>query len=370
MNYKKFLVILFFCLGIYIFYTRGINFVPAEELAIPSTIGFDITQEDSGEIKFSIPIAVYNFTGEATPSTLIQTGVGKTIGDTREDRQAKADLKFILGLEKIIIWGEAAAQYGLEPEIDILFANPNVNDTGLNAVCKGDAMDILKSNVEGYPNPGDYLSNVIKHATEFNFFSDNYKLMDIYVRIGAEGRSLVLPYIEIKDKKPAITGIALFVKDKMVKKIGMKEAKILNLLKVDNVKGILSLGDNSKEYIDYYATSKKKVKCEKVKDKYTFYIDLSLTGDITNNNLYEDIANNPDMAKKFEGNMNKKVEQMCYEFIDKMQNEYKIDCLGLGRVAAAKYGRHTGTDWNKAVSEADIVVKVKTKIDRFGRGDY
>jgi hypothetical protein len=43
-----------------------------------------------------------------------------------------------------------------------------------------------------------------------------------------------------------------------------------------------------------------------------------------------------------------------------MQNDYKLDCLALGRVAAAKYGRHTGTDWNKAVSEAEIVVKCKS----------
>ncbi|MCY6355149.1 Ger(x)C family spore germination protein [Clostridium sp. ZS2-4] len=369
MNYKKVLTILFFCIGIYIFFASGTVSVPSEEIAVPSTIGFDLERKGS-EVEYSIPIAVYNYTGKEIPSTIIQTGVGKTIGGTREDRQLGSDLKFLLGLEKVLIWGEDIARFGIESSIDMLFANPNVNDTGLNAVCKGKSMDILKFSVEGYPNAGDYIENLLTHAKEFNFFSDNYKLMDIYVRIGAEGRTLVLPYIEIIDKKPKITGMAVFNEDKMVTTLGMKDTKILNLLKEDNVKGMLSIRKNTAEYIDYYPTSKRKVSCEKIDDKYKFIIYLSLNGDIINNNLYEDIANKPAVQKKFINDIEKKTTETCYEFIDKMQNDYKIDCLALGTVAAAKYGRHTETDWNKIVSEADIIVNVKVKLDKFGRGDY
>ena len=38
--------------------------------------------------------------------------------------------------------------------------------------------------------------------------------------------------------------------------------------------------------------------------------------------------------------------------------------------AVAKYGRETGVDWDKEVSNADIKVSVKVKIDKMGIGQY
>lgn len=370
MSNKKFFTILIICVSLYIFYLKGNTFIPAENLAIPSSIGVDTIYPNGPTPEYSIPIAVYNFLGEKPTPTIIQTGIGKTIGQTRQDRQLKLNLKFILGLEKMLIFSEKTSRLGLENIIDILFANRNVNDTAVSAVCKGKSEDILKLSMKNYPNPGDYLSDSIKSNTEFNFFSDNYKLMDIYVRMGAEGRTLVLPYVEIKEQKPKITGLAIFKKDKMVQKIGIDEARILNLLKEDNVRGIISIRRSPKEYVDFYATNKRKITCKKENDKYTFYIDLSLNGDIVTNTLYKNLANNPVLIQKLKDNINKEVTTMCYNFINKMQNQYKIDCLSLGSVGAAKIGRHKGTDWDKVVSEANIIVNVKTKISGMGRGDY
>ncbi|MCY6959398.1 Ger(x)C family spore germination protein [Clostridium brassicae] len=370
MSNKKFFVGFIVCIVLYIFYIKGKTFVPAEQLTIPSAVGHDIVYKNGGAPEYSISIAVYNFSGKKPTPTTIETGIGKTIGQTRQNRQLKLDLKFMLGLEKLLIFSEEIADFGLENIINILFSNPNINDTALSAVCKGKSEDILKLNMKGYPNPGDYLYDVIKNNREFNFFSDNYKLMDIYVRMDAEGRTLVLPYVEIKNQKPEITGVAIFKKGKMVKKVGIDEAKVLNMLKENDVKGIISIKTSFKEYIDFYATTKRHITCKKEGDKYTFYIDLLLKGDITSNTLYKNLANNPVLMQKFKDDINKEVTTMCYNFINKMQKEYKIDCLSLGIVGAAKTGRHKGTDWDKVVSEANIIVNVNTQIDRMGRGDY
>ena len=61
---------------------------------------------------------------------------------------------------------------------------------------------------------------------------------------------------------------------------------------------------------------------------------------------------------------------MCNDFLDNMKNVYKVDCLNLGMYAVAKYGREKGVDWNKEVSNADIKVSVKVKIDKIGIGQY
>ena len=78
----------------------------------------------------------------------------------------------------------------------------------------------------------------------------------------------------------------------------------------------------------------------------------------------------PKTIKKFEEEMASQTEAMCYRFLNKMKNEYNVDCLGLGRIAAAKYGRGTGVDWDKVVCSSDISVNVTIKLDNQGRGDY
>ena len=68
--------------------------------------------------------------------------------------------------------------------------------------------------------------------------------------------------------------------------------------------------------------------------------------------------------------MTAKIKKDCKDFIEKIQKQYKIDVLNLGEVAAAKYGRHTGVDWNEVVSNSEIKVNVKVKVEGNGRGDY
>ncbi|MBV1820656.1 Ger(x)C family spore germination C-terminal domain-containing protein, partial [Bacteroidales bacterium MSK.15.36] len=50
--------------------------------------------------------------------------------------------------------------------------------------------------------------------------------------------------------------------------------------------------------------------------------------------------------------------------------EYKIDLLELGRIAAAKYGRRTGVDWDEVVSDSEIDIKVNSKIVTTGKGNF
>ena len=44
------------------------------------------------------------------------------------------------------------------------------------------------------------MEGMVKHATNYNFLSSEYNLMNIYVTLDSEGKNLVLPYLEIKDK--------------------------------------------------------------------------------------------------------------------------------------------------------------------------
>ena len=56
----------------------------------------------------------------------------------------------------------------------------------------------------------------------------------------------------------------------------MKDTKIMNMLRENKVKGILTIQKDSEKYVNYEAESKRKITCKKIGDKYTFTIDLNL----------------------------------------------------------------------------------------------
>lgn len=368
MKVNKYLTLTLVIISLLFYFQKGVTFVPAEELSILSAIGMDLVRNEEGKTEYNVPISIYNFGTKPNTKSYVISGRGETLGETRESRQLKLDKKLLLGLERIVVASDEVARFGIFQWVDILFANPNVNDTGYFIVSKDKAEDILKLNVEGYPNSGDYIEGMVRHSVEQNFFSRKYELMDVYHHLVGEGRNLAVPYVEIINKLPTITEMALFKGDKMVRKIDIKEASAMNLLRESDVSGTISIEESLKKYTDVYATSKKKVKVEREGEKYKFSISLNMEGYIISNLLYENPSNKPENLKKIEDQVKKKVKTMTEEFIEKMQNEYKVDCLNLGKYGAAKYGRHRGTDWNEVVTNADINVNVNAKISINTRG--
>jgi Ger(x)C family germination protein len=341
----------------------------AEDLSIPAGIGFDIEKVNESTLLYKVIISSYVFQEKKTISR-ITTGVQKSLGQTRQNRQLKIDKKFLIGLEKVDIISEEQAKEGIRNILDILFNNPSANDTALVAICRGDAKTILEHSIQGYPSSSDYIEGMIKSSRAFNFFTDNYKTIDVFVRLDAEGRNFTLPYLVLEDQGPKIDGVALFKSDKMIGKIGIQQAKILNMLSTGRGKGIITVQNSSDEYIDFYARCKRKVKCTRENGMYNFDISLKLNGEIISNELDKKVSEDEEERSKLEKEMAEKVEESCNRVLKIMQEDYKTDFLELGRVAAAKYGRDKDIDWNEAVSNSNIQVKAEVKIEKQGRGDY
>lgn len=341
-----------------------------ENVSTPIAVGVDINKTGQNDIEYKIPIALYVYENPTNVTSRVVTGTARTIGGTRENRQIRTNKKFLLGLEKMFILGEETVHYGIDEMIDIVIHNPQINDKATAIVFNGKAEDILKYKMEGYVSSAEFIDDMIKNSKYFNFFSQQYTMMDLIVRIDAEGRNSMLPYVELKERGPEITGLALFKEDKMVAKTNMEEAKIINLLKENKVRGMLSIQKNSKEYINYYAKSNRKVQCYKKGEKYKFIINLSLNGSIESNELYKNLNKDSKILKEFTRDMENHVKNMCENFVAKAKCEYNVDFLDLGRIAAAKYGRETGVDWNKVICNSDIEVNVKVKVEGEGRGEY
>lgn len=369
---KKINLLKFFLIILVLFIVSyGTNFekTSVELLSIPSLVGFDI--DNSGkDAQYRISVCAYIFKEDETTEKKVSTGIALSPGQARQNRQLKLGRSFLIGLEKADIIGEDNARKGIKNTFDILFNNPSVNDTAFVAVCGGSALDILKFNIQGYATAGDFLEEMIKNSKAYSFFTDNYKIIDAFVRVDSEGRSLTLPYIEITKEGLNLTGLALFNGDKMVRKLSLEDSKVLNMLSENAGKGMINLQKNSDEYVDFYTKVKRKVNCTKKDGKYKFDIMLNFKGDIITNQYNKKIQTEYDEKEKLEKIFANKIEAECKKFIAKMQNDYNVDCLELGRIAAAKYGRDLGVDWDREISEAIISVKATVKIVKQGRGDY
>ena len=339
-----------------------------ENIGIIVGVGHDI-QKKGSTVTYNLPLLVYAFEGKDKIITRVVSGAGINLGETREDRQLRSGRSISLGLVKVYIFSQDAAMLGLKNYLDILHNNPEVNDRALCVVCKGKAEDILKFPIQGFQSSADFINGMVKNLGENNFFPQQYSLTDLIVRVKAEGRNSVLPYVEIKDNTIETTGLAIFKKDKMVAKADMGETKIINMLKENGVKGILTLQNGSK-YINCFTTAKNNITCSKVDGKYKFVINLNLKGDIISNELYNNIQSDPKVMKRFEEDMTNYVQKMSNEFINKSKCQYKTDVLDLGRIAAAKYGKGTGTNWDETICNSDIEVNVKFEVVNEGRGDF
>ena len=337
-----------------------------ENLDIPIAIAADLEESDYVRVILS----VYEFGSGRNITSRVLKSSGTNIGETRNDRQRKSNKKFLLGIEKLYIATEAYARNGIRNMIDILVNNPTVNDRSPTIIFNGKAEELLEYKIEGYASSAEYVEGMIKNSMYYNFFTNQFSMMDLIVRVDAEGRNSVLPYVELKEEIPQITGFAIFREDKMIGKTNMKEARAISLLRFNGGKGMLTIQRDPKHYVDFYAESKRKVKCYKIDGKYNFIINIELNGTIASNELDTSIYKDPKGLKKITSDIEDQVKKMCTEYINKAKYEYKTDIWELGRVAAAKYGRQTGMDWDKVISESNIEVRVKATVKDLGRGLY
>lgn len=342
-----------------------------ENLVIYSGIGNDITKLADGDFEYSVPISAYTFATDGSILSNIYVGKGTTIPETREARQRKLNKRYMVGFEKVYLFSEEVARHGIEPIIDILFRSQWVNDNGYALVCDGKAEDMMKAKVSGYNSAVDYLEGMIYSSKTHDFYAKEYSLISLVQTIDGEGKKAALPYVEMKNGQFHITGMALFKKDKMVTKLDMEDTRIMNMMRNSDVSALIDIEDNSKQYASFDAIVKRKVKCTKEGNRFKFVINLNVVGNIINTNQsYEGIMNNPKLQKEFEEMLAKKIKTKNDEFIRRMQKEYNMDIINISEAAISKYGRHTGIDWDEAVSKADIKVNVKVKVNQHLRGNY
>ena len=340
------------------------NMESIEDLAILSGFGYDIEKKD--KTKSVIAIEFISTGKEKEVGTDYFVGKGNSIYGALENYKAKQDKPFTYGSELVYLISEEKAKSGLEDISYDLLSFPNVNITARTLICEGKCKDYFALKLES-GSASEKLSKQIEFANEKYFFTKNYTVKDFLCMYHQQGRSLYLPYVEIIDKNPQLTGVAIFKDNKFFKKIPIEEAKLMNILRNSGGKGIITVrSDNFLKYLELEGSSKLDINVSSTNDTLKYDIIVSVSGDLRVDTLESNELTKKQilkLAKILEDKLKKDLNNE----VDKIQDVYGFDCLDLSKYAIAEYGTDSGFDSDECFRNAKINIDVKVKINSTGR---
>jgi Ger(x)C family germination protein len=358
---------------------------PIENLGILLGIGYDMEYDDD-KIVFVDPAEIPIINKENKES-IVYTGKGNTIYQLVQNRMSKMPTKFTVGTEQISIISENRAKIGIKDIIDVIFRDTNSNLNCLIAVNKGKCKAYLDMNNKTDETNSMIIYDLLTFSHFANFFQEKVTVAELFKMYYQEGRKICVPYIDINNNKPEITGIALFDKDKMVFKVPINEAIYFNILKNSKGKGYLYLSakedlsyfnieefndyslittPSEQNYLEIYADSKKDVKVSMIEGRLKYNINISISGVIMCNTLINQYIDK-DTIGLLEEVFTKKIKEQLNKEVSKIQHVYQDDYLDLGQYAVAKYGRNSKYASKEYFERSIIEVEVNVTIKSVGR---
>ncbi|PAB59137.1 Ger(x)C family spore germination protein [Anaeromicrobium sediminis] len=336
---------------------------PIENLSIVTGFGYDIEKND---MKFVDPAEFLVIKTKEEAGSMVLVGEGSTMYSIVENRVTKQSKTIIFGTEIVYIISEERAKFGIKDVVDDLLRSPELNINAMIVICKGKCEDYFSLKPET-GTMSEQLFEMLKFSYEGNFYSKNNSVNDFLLMYHQQGRQVYLPYIEIINGKPQLTGAAVFNKDKMIKKISLKDTKLINLLRSSGGEGYIYISlDNPLKYLDIQGENKIKVKVSTEDNHLKYDIFVNISADLKIDTLYEKELTRKQISK-IEKLFEDKLQKDLNKEVKKIQEEYGVDCLDLGKYAIAKYGRDSGYDSYKYFSSAYINVHLKVNIKSIGR---
>lgn len=344
------------------------NMRALEDLGAIIGLGYDIENQGIG-YKYRDTSETFNFKGERKIEHEVLSGRSKSIYSTEDELQMKLNKKWVLGTEIVYLIGEQRARYGIKDIIDAQIRNPMRKVIAAIAVSREPAESVYKMNPTSASTMAEQINGILKSIYTSNFFSTSNEVSEALKMYYQEGRKIVIPYMEVQEKRFQVTGLALFKEDKMIEKVSLNEARLINILRNNDGMGYWAVNlPESNDYYEAYFKNKNKIKVKVIKEdthlKYDIFVNL--VGE-----LKVDTVNKKLITKKEVENIEKAFsENMQFELtseVKKMQKEYAADWIDLGKHAAAKYGRQGNYASDEAFCDAVINVHVSTKISSIGQ---
>ena len=345
-----------------------------DKFTIPIVWGFDTGNNAQGsqesgmlEITGIFPSEEYN----AGKKSRIEVRNARSLGEALEIRGGFDPKKTATGLIQAVLFGDALARKGIKDIDDALQRNPLVKASMFMAVVEGKAGDVLKVPSESYVNQGVFLRNLLERASQ-KVFLPVTTLHSFELNTNNAGRNPVLPVVSvINGTDAAITGTGIFKKDKLIDIVGLEETRSLLMLRGIKCEGYIPFQVyKNGELLDkgtLYTINSRKVKVSREGSHFKFVVKIILKCKLFEHINKSNLSKNTELTKEIEKSVKTEIESNCRQFIQKMQEEYKVDCIDITKYALAKWRNELEPVVDNAfIKKAEITLDVAVAISSSG----
>ena len=366
-----------FTLIILIFITLGSGCWDATDIADRSVVllaAVDLNQE--GGIQFGKPVRydgttlLPNLNPDTQEKVRIEKVTGISISGSRDQRAYINPEIILTRMIRVYLFGESLCISGLAPVMDSLLRNPALSNSLLLAMTEAQAGDLVTVQPSDFPDLGLYIADLLRKVNNKSFFPV-VSLHDFHTNSTNPGRNPVLPILRVDAGEVKISGLGIFRKDKLIGRVGLDESRPLALLR----------GAKSQAYIPFVMTrdgeetnrgtvfvgNDRKVRVERQGDLYTFNITITLKGELIEHESSVILTQDRQFLPMIEEQIAVDIESECQTFIERMQGEFKVDCIDISKYALAKWRPELEDTVDEGfIEKVNINVDVKVHIKNTG----
>ena len=346
---KNKIILLVICL----FFLCGCNsYRELNDLAIITGIAID---EDKNGYEMTFLIAnspkAQTSSKEGEAKTTVYSGSGKTLTEAAKSIATESPKQLYFGHVNVVVISEDVAKAGFFKVADWLVRNTEMRKQFYLMQAKDTkAGDILKvvSPLESFPSQS--IATLIKSNRDTQSLSIDTNYTTFLSRALETGYDPVLPSISIEGKvkkgsseknlettKPEtylkLSDMALFQKDKFVGYIDKQSGQAINIL--NNMVNELRFDFEYQDNLIGFSSANIKAKMN-IKDLNEVQFHISGSGHILEVNDKVNLTDT-EVIKEMEKSLEKHVELELKKTINKLQNKFKADVLGIGKQMFIKY---------------------------------
>ncbi|MEH7176558.1 Ger(x)C family spore germination protein [Neobacillus vireti] len=382
---RKWLKMLMGISSLFLLTSCGVETKQLERLGLITAIGFDLKKEN--EIKGTV--SVTKFDPMAKVMTNLISANANTLQTLRSEENLATDQRLEMGQLRCVVYSKELAEKGIIQLVNALNRDPTVGNMVYLTIAEEDAFSVINMSQKKIKiNIGTYLYNLIRQNVErellisptLHEFNHNY--FDY-------GQDPVLPILQVKKDKVAISGVALFNDDKMVARLNNDKLFYLKLLIDEYRTGSKELEFNPGEFakiINLHGgrsfekiynklfisidnlRSNTKIKLVDKKN-LRFKVEVSMDSRLLETTNFLNLGK-PENMKFIEKKINKEMENEIKKLLLYFQ-EKQVDPVGIGNVYMAHVrGKPISEEkWKKLFKNAKFDIQVKNTIARTGTMD-
>lgn len=363
----------------------GVETKQLERLGLITAIGFDLKKEN----EITGTVAVSKFDPMAKVMTYLISADANTLQTLRAEENLATDQRLEMGQLRCVIYSRELAEKGIIQLVNALNRDPTVGNMVYLTIAEEDAFSIISMDEKKIKvNIGTYLYNLIRQNVERELLISptlhefNHKFFDY-------GQDPVLPIINVKKEKVAISGVALFNDDKMVARLSNDKLFYLKLLTDeyrtgskelefdrDEFKNIINTqgGRNFGEIYNKLFISLDTLRSNtsiKLMDKknLSFKVEVDMDSRLLETTNYLELSE-PANMKFIEKKINKEMEMQIKKLLLFFQ-KHQVDPVGMGNeyMAHVRGKPISQKEWKELYKNAKFDVQVNNTIARTGTMD-